>query len=94
MSSPEFKELVRNINEIEDCFIFLNRRRQKKEEGQQIQMKMDAPIKASGEKRYVDAAEYFDSCGPPKQKQLRPTRLPDYGDVPSSTTGAGELKDY
>ena len=88
-SSSEFKELMQKKEEIEQCFIFLNRRREKRDEELQ-----SCATKGGGEKRYVEPDEFYTPYGPPKQKQQRPTRPPDYGDVPSSFPSTSNLNDY
>ena len=91
-SSAEFKELMAKKDEIEQCFIFLNRRREKRNEENESY----PSTKGGGKKRYTEPDEYYTPYGPPKQKQLRPTQLPDYGEVPSSSPGDGpsDLADY
>ena len=90
-SSAEFKELMEKKDQIEQCFIFLNRRREKREE----ELESPATTKAGGKKRYVEPDEYHTPYGPPKQKQQRPSRLPDYGEVPSSVDAStSNLTDY
>jgi len=96
-SSTEFKQLMGKKDEIEQCFVFLNRRRQKREEEEECgggQQGKFSPVK--GEKRYADPEEYYSTSGPPKQKQLRPSYNPsDYGDLPStSSSTSGGLLDY
>ena len=83
-SSSEFKDLMSKKDEIEQCFVFLNRQREKRDEEQQSY----ATSKAGGEKRYADSEEYYSPYGPPKQKQQRPMHLGDYGEVPSSSSTA------
>lgn len=83
-SSTEFKELMTKKDEIEGCFIFLNRRREKRDE----ELLAYGTSKAGGEKRYADPEEYYAPYGLIKQKQLRPSPIPDYGEVPSSSTAA------
>ena len=91
-SSSEFKDLMSKKDEIEQCFIFLNRRREKRDE--ELSQSYSTS-KGETPKRYSDPDEYFTSYGPPRQKQQRPS---DYGDVSSSssapTSSQPKLNDY
>ena len=92
-SSLEFKELMSKKEEIEQCFIFLNRRREKRDE----ELQAHEGIKGRGEKRYAESDEECAAYGPPKQKERRPSYLPDYGEVPSSSqpgTSYTKVTDY
>lgn len=87
-SSSEFKDLMSKKSEIEQCFIYMNRRREKREE------EIQTTSKVPSEKRTPEQEDFFLPYGMPKAKHQR---VLDYGDVPSASHGPPpqpKLSDY